>query len=91
MTIYVDEAVWPYRGTLYCHMMTDGPIQELHNFAARLDLKRSWFQNKPGHPHYDLSKNKRQQAIRLGAQAVSGVEMVRRCCPLVRLTKESEP
>lgn len=77
--ICVDEAIWPYRGSLYCHMMTDGELQELHDFAARLGLRRSWFQNKPGHPHYDLSQGKRLQAIRLGATPVTSEELVRIC------------
>lgn len=79
--IYVDDAAWPYRGTMYCHMMTDGDIQELHDFAAQLGLRRSWFQDKPSGVHYDISKNKRYQAIRLGAVAVTTREMLRLCHP----------
>lgn len=95
MTIYVDEAVWPYRGTMYCHCMTDGDIQELHDFALKLGLKRSWFQNKPSGAHYDLSQNKRWQAIRLGAIAVSSREMLRKCSPRLAAimdgTNEAKP
>lgn len=82
MAILVDEAIWPYRGALYCHMISDLPgqagIDELHTFAARLGLKRSWFQDKPRWPHYDLSKNMRRLAIRYGAQSVTAREMVER-------------
>lgn len=80
--IMVDEAIWPYKGTLYCHMMSDqagqAGLDELHAFAASLGLKRSWFQNRPGYPHYDLSENMRRLAIRKGAQAVTGIELIRR-------------
>lgn len=79
MTIYVDPAVWPYRGSYYCHMMTDGEIEELHEFAQRLGLKRAWFQNKPGHPHYDISSNKRKQAIKMGAVNCTAREMNEKC------------
>lgn len=79
MTIYVDEAKLPYRGDLYCHMMTDGAVEELHEFAQKIGMKRIWFQDKPNHPHYDLSSWRRSVAIRRGAVAVSAVEMIRRC------------
>lgn len=82
MAIMVDEAIWPYRGTLYAHMMSDQPgqagLDELHAFAAALGLKRTWFQNKPGHPHYDISQNMRRLAIRKGAQPVTGTELIER-------------
>lgn len=82
MAIMVGEAVWPYRGTLYCHMMSDQPgqagLDELHAFAASIGMKRDWFQNKPGKPHYDMSKNRRFLAIRKGAQPVTDREMIER-------------
>lgn len=90
MTIYVDDAVWPYRGTMYCHMMTDGNIEELHTFAQRLGLKRAWFQDKPSGAHYDLSQNKRWQAIRMGAVAVSAHEMLRKCSPRLKAIIDGE-
>lgn len=69
MTIYVDDCIWPYRGTKYCHMMVgkDDDLQELHDFAASIGLKRAWFQNKPYAPHYDLAPSKRALAIVNGA------------------------
>jgi hypothetical protein len=83
--IYVDaithypDCALPYKD--WCHMATDSDIAELHHMAARLGLRRAWFQNKPTHPHYDLTPAKRAQAIRLGAQAVSTHELLRRCYP----------
>jgi Protein of unknown function (DUF4031) len=83
--IYVD-AIQHYpqcqlRYKDWCHMATDASLEELHQMAARLGLRRTWFQNKPTHPHYDLTPGKRAQAIRLGAQAVSTPELLRRCYP----------
>lgn len=67
--VYVDDATWPWRGQLWCHLLADSN-DELHEFAARLGLRRSWFQGVSRFPHYDLTANKRAQAIRLGAQAM---------------------
>ncbi len=70
MTIYVDDiryydsSVFKYPGH-WCHMMTDGNIEELHSFAMKLGLKREYFQNHPTHPHYDLSISRRNKAIKL--------------------------
>lgn len=78
--VYVDEPVLPFRGKLYCHMFTDGPMAELHAMADRIGLKRAWFQNpKPGdHPHYDLSPSMRALALTNGAQFMPGREWARR-------------
>jgi hypothetical protein len=79
MAILVDEARWPYRGQMYCHMISDkGDLSELHAFAAKLGLKRLWFQNKPRWPHYDLAPSTRRLAVQLGAEEVTSSEMVRR-------------
>ena len=48
MAILVDElreypdVTLPF--TVWCHMATDGELEELHAFAARLGLRRAWFQ-----------------------------------------------
>lgn len=88
MTIYVDELTCyvatnlPSRyGSLWCHMMTDGPIEELHAFAAKIGLRRSWFQSNPRHPHYDLTLKRRERAIRAGAVPLNSIEMLKRCAP----------
>jgi len=71
------------------HLQADSG-EELHQFAARLGLKRDWFQSRPGRPeldHYDLTRGKRQQALRLGAVAESAARRaiargVRHAAPL---------
>jgi hypothetical protein len=50
-------------GHRWCHMLSDGGDDELHAFAARIGLKRSWFQGD----HYDLTPSRREKAVRLGA------------------------
>lgn len=54
MAIYVDQLRnWGWRLGPSCHLFTDGPNEELHAFAARLGLKRAWFQKSTSGPHYD--------------------------------------
>jgi hypothetical protein len=65
MAVYVDNYKGRFGRMIMCHMMAD-TIDELHEFAARLGLKREWFQAKTA-AHYDLSKEKRALAIKLGA------------------------
>lgn len=75
MTVYVDDMRMPARvGRLnarWSHLLADTD-EELHAFAARLGLRRSWHQ-KPGTAisHYDVADTKRDLAIRLGAQQIS--------------------
>lgn len=67
MAVYVDNAEIPFRNMTMSHLEAD-KLPELHHFAARLGLRRSWFQNKSV-PHYDVSRAKRLQAIKMGAIA----------------------
>lgn len=45
----------------------------LHEFAARLGLRRSWFHRD----HYDISYGKRELAIMFGARIISYYQMAR--------------
>jgi len=84
MSVYVDDLFVcirtpHWRHPSACHMLAD-TLPELHIMARRLSLKRSWFQNRTL-PHYDLTLNKRQHAIRLGAIEITReqlVEMIRK-------------
>jgi hypothetical protein len=93
MTVYVDYAQIQARvgryDTRWSHMFADTEA-ELHAFAARLGLRRSWFQDpvtvgkpraRPGSRaaenwHYDVTEAKRRQAIAQGAVAVTWREAV---------------
>lgn len=78
MTVYVDDYRVPASvGRLsgrWSHLFAgpDDDIAELHAFAERIGLRRSWFQAK-GWPrdHYDVTESKRQEAIRAGAVPVT--------------------
>lgn len=88
MAVYVDgmatydeaQIKQPARqfGQRWCHLFAgsaDG-IEELHQFAARLGLKRSWYQpaKRWQFCHYDLTPNKRALAVRLGAVEIDARE-----------------
>jgi predicted kinase len=78
MAILVDELrEYPGAGLpfdAWCHMATDGSFEELHAFAARLGLRRAWFQRD----HYDLPPHGRAAAVALGAEEVSTRELLHR-------------
>lgn len=68
MAVYVDKMKTPHRGMIMCHMIADD-VEELHAMAARLGLKREWFQlSNRGVPHYDICQSKKALALRYGAQ-----------------------
>ena len=70
MAVYVDDAVTLWRGQRWAHLMAD-TLDELHAFAAGLGLPRRAFQNKTSGAHYDVPAPMREQAIALGAVAIS--------------------
>ena len=91
MAVYADDTSIAARvahghaghDSRWSHLFADTQ-QELHEFAAKLGLRRSYFQ--PGRPHgdgspsphwhYDLTAGKRAQAIRFGAQPVTSRQAV---------------
>lgn len=83
MRIYVDELrdYRMLRGVgppgLWCHMVTDGGLEDLHAFAARLGIPRRAFQDHPRHPHYDLPPSYRAAALYLGATEVRTAELAK--------------
>lgn len=59
-------------GRQWCHAWSDTHnIEELVAFAARIGLKASYLQNRPGFPHFDLIPSKRALAIRHGAVPIN--------------------
>jgi hypothetical protein len=70
MAVYVDDAVTLWRGQRWAHLMADS-LDELHAFAARLGLHREKFQDKTSGAHYDVPSSVREDALRLGAIAIS--------------------
>jgi hypothetical protein len=74
MAILVDPPIWPTRGRLWCHLVSDTSYDELHEMAEQLGIPRRAFQGD----HYDLPEELREAAIELGAQPVTGRELITR-------------
>jgi hypothetical protein len=74
VAILVDEPIWPFRERLWCHLVSDTSYDELHELAEALGIPRRGFQGD----HYDLPEELREEAIRLGAEPVSGRELISR-------------
>lgn len=98
MTVYVDDMRRQARvgriNARWSHLMAD-TTDELHAFAARLGLRRSWIQHE-GKPteHYDVTDSKRDQALALGAVPVGymreGAEITRRKIAAAKAARETE-
>jgi hypothetical protein len=70
LTTYSAKLTKHLPSDTWCHLWSDN-VEELHEFARKLGMKRSWFQNKPTFPHYDLVPRRRAIAIKLGAKQIS--------------------
>lgn len=72
--IYVDNFYLrcSYRGMRMSHLFSYDQT-ELHEFAARLGLRRDWFHRD----HYDISYSKRELALMLGARNITYRQMAR--------------
>ena len=72
MSAYVDPLIdYGWRLGASCHLYADS-VEELHQFAQGLMMKRSWFQvSKSGIPHYDLVASRRRMAVRQGAVEIT--------------------
>jgi hypothetical protein len=87
--VYVDPLMIAlisrnWRHPTACHMFVDvtTDIDVLHAFAAKIGLKRCWFQHKRGKmSHYDLNESRRKIAVAAGAVELdrrSAVEIIRK-------------
>ena len=74
MAVLVDEAIWPFEGRRWAHLVSDVSYEELHDFAELLGIPRRAFQGD----HYDIPTDYRMEALRLGAEAVESRVLVRR-------------
>jgi hypothetical protein len=77
VAVYIDDWRQPARlgpvDDRWSHLVADSDA-ELHAFAARLGMKRAWFQHKASRPHqghYDLPERAREDALALGAVEVT--------------------
>lgn len=74
MAVLVDPAVWPWRGRLWAHLVSDTSYAELHAFATELGIPERAFQGD----HYDVPEHLRSEAVALGAEPVAARELLAR-------------
>ena len=74
MAILVDPATWPAHGRLWCHLVSDSSVAELHAFAEHLGLPRRAFDRD----HYDIPEDVRPRVLADGGEDVPARELVRR-------------
>ncbi|MBW8486319.1 DUF4031 domain-containing protein [Actinomadura parmotrematis] len=72
--ILIDPPLWPARGRVWSHMVSDASFAELHAFAADLGMPPRAFERD----HYDVPEELYQAAVALGAQQVGCQELLAR-------------
>ena len=75
MAVLIDTPVWPWRGRLWSHLVSDVSYDELHAFVAReLGMPRRAFQGD----HYDVPADLYDIAVAAGAEPVGARELLSR-------------
>ncbi|SCX39119.1 Protein of unknown function [Klenkia marina] len=75
MALLIDTPVWPWRGKLWSHLVSDTSYDELHAFVqAELGIPRRAFQGD----HYDVPQELHDVAVAAGAEPVSCRELLAR-------------
>jgi hypothetical protein len=72
--IFIDPPLWPTRGRVWSHLVSDESFEELHLFAARLGMPPRAFERD----HYDVPSELYDSAVELGAAPVGCQELLRR-------------
>jgi hypothetical protein len=72
MAILVDDCIWPWRGRMWCHMISDTSLDELHAFARWVGIPERAF----GGDHYDITDEIRGVAVQEGAIEVDSRAIV---------------
>src|SRR6516225_132276 len=75
--VYVDDAIWEWRGLRWAHLLAED-TDDLHRFAAALGIHRTSYQGPPrtSVPHYDLTAYERRRALAQGAIACNREQIV---------------
>jgi hypothetical protein len=74
VSILIDRPLWPARGRLWSHLVSDSSFEELHDFAGRLGVPARAFERD----HYDVPSDLYDAALRLGAEPIGSQELVAR-------------
>lgn len=74
MAILIDPPRWPAHGTVWSHLVSDTTLAPLHRFAVAAGIPARAFERD----HYDVPAERYEDLIALGAEPVSGRDLVRR-------------
>lgn len=74
--VYVDDAEVPKHGRGWFHLAADS-LDELHAFAADINVSARAFHRGARHPHYDITEAQRLRALCGGALPVKSRDIVR--------------
>ncbi len=79
MSVYVDDTRAPgpwFSHQAYWSRLSADSRAELHAFAERIGLFRSWFDDQPrGRWHYPVTDSRRRDALFVGARRVTAAEL----------------
>jgi hypothetical protein len=74
VAILIDPPIWPARGRVWSHLVSDVSYAELHAFARRLGVPPRAFERD----HYDVPSDTYASAVGLGAHPVGCQELLTR-------------
>jgi len=74
VAVLIDPPIWPARGRVWSHLVSDVSYAELHDFAVRLGVPERAFERD----HYDVPEDRYAEAVRLGAEPVGCQELLSR-------------
>lgn len=74
MTLLIDPPFWPAYGRVWSHLVSDLSYEELHRFAASVDLPNHLFDGD----HYDVPQERYADVVAAGAVEVTGGQLIRR-------------
>ena len=75
MAIYVDFMQIEFKGYKWSHMLAD-TLQELHDFAALIEVDKRLFHQNASYPHYDVTVQMRETALEYGAIAADRKKII---------------
>ena len=73
MALLIDPPAWPAHGRLWSHLVSDRSFEELHAFAAAVQVPRRAFEGD----HYDVPQERYADLVRAGARPVPSRELLR--------------
>ena len=74
MSVLIDPPVWPARGRLWSHLVSDTSYEELHAFARRCGVPERGLDRD----HYDVPAEHYADLVAAGAVPTSSRDLVAR-------------